>query len=190
MQKPDPEAVTQLLERLRSGEAGVAEDLLPMVYEQLQHIAAAVFAGERQGHTLQATALIHEAWLKLGVEAKDVRDRRHFFALAARAMRQVLADYARGAKRDKRGGGNRRLTLVDPHLGSTNEEGVQLVELEDSLTRLATLNPRHARVVELRVFGGLTIPEAAEVLDVSQATIERDWFVARGWLRRELRAAQ
>ncbi|MEM7306942.1 MAG: ECF-type sigma factor [Planctomycetota bacterium] len=184
----DPETVTRLLCGIRSGEAGAAEALLPLVYDQLGALARQVFSDERRGHTLQPTALIHEAWVKLAGHLNALEDRRHFFALAARAMRQVLADHARGGARQKRGGDRRRITL-DGEVGTARERGLDLVELDDSLRRLAVLNKRHARVVELRVLGGLTIAETADVLDVSHSTVETDWFTAKAWLRRELARA-
>jgi RNA polymerase sigma factor (TIGR02999 family) len=182
---PDPKTITRLLHEARAGEAEAVSSLLPLVYTELQSLAQALFANERKGHTLQPTALIHEAWLKLAPNLDGVEDRRHFFAIASRAMRQVLTDHARTAKRQKRGEGKRCVTL-DEQLVGANKTALDLIDLEDSLERLAALNERHAHMVELRVFGGLTIPETAETLGVSHATVERDWFTVRAWLRREL----
>jgi RNA polymerase sigma factor (TIGR02999 family) len=182
----DPQTFTLLLREARDGQSGAVNAVLPLVHSELQGLARGLFANERSDHTLQPTALINEAWMKLAGHAGEVEDKRHFFALASRAMRQVLTDHARRVGRQKRGDGAKRITLdqpVTPHLG---DDGLDLVDLEDSLERLAALNERHARMVELRVFGGLTIPEAAEALGVSHATVERDWFTVRAWLRREL----
>ena len=185
LNRSDPKTVTQLLQRVRIGDTEAASSLLPLVYDELRSLALAVFSGERLGHTLQPTALIHESWMKLAGGLGGVHDRKHFFAIAARAMGQVLTDHARTQQRQKRGGSRNRVTL-DEQLMTGHVEGPDLFDLEDSMQRLAALNQRHARVVELRIFGGLTVPETAEILQVSTATVERDWFVARAWLRREL----
>lgn len=183
-----PRPVTEILQRIRSGDTEATGNLLPLVYAELRQLAAAVFASERRGHTLQPTALVHEAWLKLAGTFGEVEDRRHFYAIAAQAMRRVLTDHARGSLRQKRGGGRRSVTL-DEQLLPVGGDGVDLVELDECLKRLAALNDRHARMVELRFFSGLTIEETADVLGVSHATIERDWFSVRAWLRLELRVA-
>jgi len=185
MTSPDPHTITRLLKEVRAGDAGAGESLLPLVYDELHGLAGAIFARERSGHTLQPTALIHEAWLKVADLLDRVEDRRHFFIIASRAMRQVLTDHARRVNRDKRGGDRMRVTL-DGAASPMKEEGIDLVDLDDSLTRLATLNERHAKVVELRILGGLTIDETAEALGVSHGTIESDWFTAKSWLRLEL----
>lgn len=189
MTSADPQTVTRLLQGVRGGDASAGASLAPLIYGELGSLAAQLFAKERHEHTLQPTALIHEAWVKLVGHLGRIEDRRHFFALASQAMRQVLADHARGAARLKRGGGRPGVTL-DSQLGVGRGVGpgaaVDLVDLDDSLTRLAHLNARHARVVELRVLGGLTIAETAASLGVSEKTIERDWFMAKAWLRTEL----
>lgn len=159
------------------------------MYDELQHVANLLFANERRGHTLQPTALIHEAWLKIEGRLDGVEDRKHFFAIASRAMRQVLADHARGAGRLKRGERNKRVTLHE-NVTESPSTGIDLVELDDLFRRLSELNSRHAQVVELRVLGGLTIAETAEVLEVSHSTVESDWFTSRAWLRRELTRVQ
>lgn len=189
MPSPDSHTITRLLRDARAGDTGASEALLPLVYGELQGLANAIFSDERKGHTLQPTALIHEAWMKLAVHLEGVEDRRHFFVLASRAMRQVLADHARGKRRQKRGEGRQRVTLND-RIGDTDSSGIDLVEFDDSLTRLAKLNDRHAQVVELRILGGLTIAETAEALGVSHTTIEGDWFMAKAWLRTELTGAR
>jgi len=183
----DPETVTVLLQQVRAGDPGAASALLPLVYNELRGLAEALFANERKAHTLQPTALIHEAWLKLRGDLGGAGDRQHFFAIAALAMRQVLTDHARAQRREKRGGGRSGITLDENLVGDcTGRQALDLVELEDTLVRLATLNERHARMVEMRFFGGLTINETAATLGVAPATVERDWFTVRAWLRREL----
>ena len=186
MASPDAShEVTRLLDRLRGGDESAAGQLLPLVYEELHALARAVFSGQRAGHTLQPTALVHEAWMKLAGGLDRLDDRRHFFVLASTAMRQVLTDHARGKSRQKRGGANFQITL-DMSLEPAAPPAVDLVALEDSLNRLGELNERHARVVELRLLGALTIPETADVLGVSHGTVESDWAMAKVWLRREL----
>ena len=185
MSEVHPETITRLLHSARAGEAAAGESLLAITYAELGQIARLHFSSQPLGHTLQPTALVHEVWLKLAGHLDRVEDRRHFFALASQAMRQVLADHARGRDRTKRGSGRPRITL-DSSMGMADTTAIELVDLDDSLRRLATLNERHARVVELRIFGGLTIAETAEVLEVSHTTIESDWFTARAWLHTEL----
>lgn len=189
MQPKDPQTLTRMLQSARAGEASALESLLPVVYSELGALAALIFSRERKDHTLQPTALIHEAWMKLIGHMDSIEDRAHFFAIASQAMRQVLTDHARGLARLKRGGLVERVALGDG-LGVLGAADVDLVDLDDSLSRLTKLNPRHARVVELRILGGLTIPEAAQVLEVSVTTIERDWLMAKAWLRTELRPAR
>ena len=188
MSSPAHHSVTRLLQDARAGAPEAAEALLPLVYTELKGLAAMQFARERGDHTLQPTALVHEAWMKLAGDLGHADDRRQFFCVASRAMRQVLTDHARAHRSAKRGEGRRPLTL-DGELFGLRGDGPDLVDLDDSLTRLASLNERHARLVELRFFGGLTIPETADSLGVSEATVERDWFSVRGWLRRELERA-
>lgn len=184
-----PRTITLLLHGARTGRSEAADQLFALVYERLKDAAFALFASQRNGHTLQPTALIHEAWMKLAGHlagsSGEIQDRKHFFAIASRAMRQVLTDHARKARRQKRGDGSLRVTLHEQARGQ-RDDGVDLVDLEDTLARLATLNERHAQMIELRVLGGLTIPETAEILGLSHATVERDWFTVRSWLRREL----
>ena len=182
----DPRSVTELLERARGGDQGAEDAVLEVAYTELRSLAAGVFSRERAGHTLQPTALVSEAWLRLAPHLDRVQDRVHFFALASGTMRRVLIDHERQRSRQKRGGDWARITL-DDHLGSARPEGIDFVELNDLLERLSALNARHARVVELRIFGGLTIAESAQVLGVSDTTIETDWFTAKSWLRAELK---
>lgn len=180
-----PATVTRLLQGARAGEAGAAASLLALTYAELGQLARAHLSAQRADHTLQPTALVHEAWLKLAAHLDGFADRRHFFAIASRAMRQVLADHARTRARLKRLGGGRRITL-DQGIDEAGAAAVDLVDLDDSLRRLAGLNERHARVVELRIFGGLTIDETAAELGVSHDTVEKAWFMAKAWLRTEL----
>jgi RNA polymerase sigma-70 factor (ECF subfamily) len=182
--EPTPQAVTLLLQSARDGSSTAQESLLAMTYEQLNGLARKHFGSQRQDHTLQPTALVHEAWLKLAGHIEQIQDRQHFFAIASRAMRQVLADHAKGQNRQRRAGNHNHVTLSG--VAGTGQTDVSLVELDETLTRLASRNERHARVVELRLFGGLTIEEAATELQVSHATIENDWLMAKAWLRREL----
>lgn len=185
MSAPDPHTITRLLNEAQAGEESAVSALMPLVYDELGSLASRLLASERVGHTLQPTALIHEAWMKLAGHLDGVDDRRHFYALASRAMRQVLTDHARALQTQKRGARRPRVTL-DDHLGGETTGGLDLVELDDLLDQLTRANPRHGRVVELRVFGGLTLTEAAESLGVSGATVERDWFMAKAWLRTKL----
>jgi RNA polymerase sigma-70 factor (ECF subfamily) len=186
MDRPEPQPVTRILARVREGDEAAQAELFELVYGQLQRLAQGIVRHERPGHTLQATALLHEAWMKL-VDLKRAapRDRAHFMAIAARSMRQILVDHARRKGADKRGGDWGRVTL-DGALAHLEGRTVDVLALEDALERLAAQDARKARVVELRFYGGLTVPEVAEALGVSARTVEGDWFMARAWLRREL----
>lgn len=167
-----------------AGRPADASDLLPLVYDELHRLADHYLVEERQGHTLQATALVNEAWLRMG--DRQPVDREHFLAIGAQAMRRVLIDHARGRDAAKRGGRLQRVTLGEPLTPGGGAE-VDVLEIDEALQRLAQRDPRGARVVELRFFGGLSIDETARVLGVSSGTIDNDWFTARAWLRRELR---
>lgn len=180
----DATEVTRLLERIRAGEDAARESLAALVYRELHDLARHQFAAQRGGHTLQPTALVHEAWLKMARNLEGVEGRRHFLALASRAMRQVLVDHARGLQRDKRDGGL-AVTLEDAEEPAGGRD-FDALAFEDCLTRLSELNPRHARLVELRFLGRLTIEEAALELGVSHGTVENDWRMARAWLRTKL----
>ncbi|MFK7884931.1 MAG: ECF-type sigma factor [Phycisphaerales bacterium] len=160
-------------------------DLFEALYTELRHLASMVMSDSGRAHVLQPTAIVHEAWLKLASRMSAVRDRHHFFALAAVAMRQVLIDQARARKRQKRGGGAHRITLVDELLGESSI-GYDLIDFNDALDRLTALNERHAKVIEMRVFGSLTIEEIADLLGVSAITIRRDWRTAKMWMLKEL----
>lgn len=168
--------------------------LLPLVYDELRRIAARYVSRERPGQTLQATALVNEAFLQLSAErTREFQSRAHFVAIAALSMRQILVQRARARNAAKRGGGGQRVTLDDrvlpPAAGGPGHEQVDLVALDDALSRLATLDPDHARVVELRYFGGLTVEETAEAMNVSPATVKRHWAMARAWLKLQLEGA-
>ena len=179
-----------------NGDRTAAEQLLPLVYEQLRKSAQLHMAGERAGHTLQATALVHEAYLKLvGVRDLPWQGRAHFYAAAAEAMRQVLLDHAKARGRMKRGGGLARIPLDDvATLGGPAEEDSRpdredFVALDDAIRRLASRDPRMAEVVRLRFYAGLEISQVALVMDVSERTVKNDWAFARAWLAREMRSA-
>jgi RNA polymerase sigma factor (TIGR02999 family) len=182
-----PDNVTQLLAEYRRGDRGALDRLLPLLYGELRKIAAHYLRGEREGHTLQPTALVHEAYLRL-VDQQNIhwQNRAHFCSIAARVMRHVLVDHARGRGAGKRGGGAARVTLGD-EIAAALEREVDVVALDDALSALEAYDSGKSRVVELRYFGGLTIEEAAEVLGVSPATVKREWTVARAWLHREMR---
>jgi RNA polymerase sigma factor (TIGR02999 family) len=181
---PSSGEVTRLLAAVRSGKEGASDALYELVHNDLHRQANALFAGQKVGHTLQPTALVNEAWLKLGGSNLTVSDRGHFFALAGKAMRQILTDHARARMTKKRGEGARPVTLDDQLVTPGTE--LDVLALDDGLQQLADLNERHARVVELRVFAGLSIDETAEALGVSHGTVETDWSMARAWLRRKL----
>jgi RNA polymerase sigma factor (TIGR02999 family) len=178
--------VTELLRAWGNGDEMALERLTPLVYHELRRIARRYMARERQGHTLQATALVNEAYLRL-VDAKvvDWRDRAHFFAISARTMRRILVDSARARRYQKRGGAQEPISL-DESLIIQGRPGADLVAVDDALNALAAMDPRRSRVVELRFFGGLTVEETAEVLEVSPETVMRDWKLAKAWLLREL----
>jgi RNA polymerase sigma factor (TIGR02999 family) len=184
-QAPTP---TDLLLAWGQGDVGAFDRLAPLVYSELRRLAQRYMGRERPGHTLQATALVNEAYMRL-VVIKQVRwqNRAHFFAMAARMMRRILVDSARARGNDKRGGGARRVEF-DEALAVANELGPDLVALDEALTTLETVHPRKSQVVELRFFGGLSLEEAAEALHVSTDTVKRDWRFAKLWLLRELSA--
>ncbi len=187
---PDPEAITRLLEEVRDGDQRAADRLLPVVYEELRRLAQAHLRDERPGHTLQATALVHEVYLRLVDQTRvQWQDRAHFFAVAAQAIRRILVDHARGRARQKRGGGGAPRVPLEEAAEVAASPGIDLLALHRALDRLAEQNPVPARVVELRYFGGLTSEEAASVLGISNRTAERHWQFARAWLYQELSEA-
>jgi RNA polymerase sigma factor (TIGR02999 family) len=177
--------VTELLQQLSRGRQGAADDLLPMVYSELRRIAHRQLKGERAGHTLNATALVHEAYLRLGLNRISWNDRVHFFAVAARAMRRVLIDYAQARRAEKRGGGAADVTLDDT-IAAPERRIDDLLAIDEALNRLEQLDPRQVMVVECHVFAGMSLDDTAAVLDVSPATVSRDWALARAWLNRAL----
>jgi RNA polymerase sigma factor (TIGR02999 family) len=181
--------VTQILSLIESGDPGAVEQLLPLVYDELRKLAAHKLAQEKPGQTLQATALVHEAYLRL-VDVDQVQlwsGRGHFFAAAAEAMRRILIDKARRRKRARHGGGFERLDLLDVDVVDIPPDE-QLLLLDDALTRLAGVRPQAAELVKLRFFAGLTLEEAAAIVGVSSRTARRLWVYARAWLRREMDA--
>jgi len=181
-----PHEVTRLLVDWREGDQTAFDRLLPVVYDELHRMAARYMRGERPGHTLQTSALVNEVYLRLAdYKQMQWQDRAHFFAVAAQAMRRILIDFARARQNLKRGGGAERVSL-DEALVVTPEGGTDLLALDEALGRLAALNPRQSRMVELRYFGGLSEEEAAEVLGVAPRTVRYDWSLARAWLYREL----
>jgi RNA polymerase sigma factor (TIGR02999 family) len=178
--------VGQLVESARRGDEQALSALMPLVYDELRRLAASYLRRERPGQTLQATALVHDAYIRLMQDSKlSWQNRSHFFGIAARSMRQILVERARARRAVKRGGSRIRVTL-DAGLLAAGAPAIDLEAIDEALTRLEALDPELARVVEVRFFGGLSIEEAAEALDVSPATVKRRWTVAKAWLAREL----
>jgi RNA polymerase sigma factor (TIGR02999 family) len=179
--------ITQMLKEWSEGRQDVLDKLMPLVYDELRRQASRYLRKERSNHTLQTTALIHEAYLKL-IDQKNVewQNRAHFYAIAAQAMRRILVDYARERHREKRGGVAENLPIEEAAFVVSNEKSVDLVALDEALTRLAKFDARQARVVELRYFSGLSIDETAEVLGISNVTVRRDWNMAKAWLHGQL----
>jgi RNA polymerase sigma factor (TIGR02999 family) len=178
---PSAKPITRLLLEWRGGRAEALDELVPLVYEELHRMARRYMDGERLHHTLQTTALVHEAYTRLVSVDVPWKDRVHFFAVAARAMRRILVDHARARGREKRGGGEVRLSLDDALLVAP-EPSDDLVALDEALTRLASIDERKSQAVELHYFGGLTYDEIAAVLGVAPVTVERDLRLARAWL--------
>ena len=183
---PSSSSVTALLGDWSRGNQSALNQLLPLVYAQLRRIAIRHLRGERAGHTLQPTALVHEVYMRL-VDQRDVdwRDRAHFFGVAAQVMRRILVDHARRRNASKRGDGHPRVS-IDEALEEAGPDGIPILALDQALDRLAALDDGLARIVELRAFGGMTIEEAACVLKVSPSTAKREWRTAKAWLTREL----
>jgi RNA polymerase sigma-70 factor (ECF subfamily) len=181
-----PHEVTQLLIDWGNGNQAALDKLTPLVYEELRRLAHRYMSRERQGHTLQTTALVGEAYLRLaGAEGVRWQNRTHFFAISANLMRRILVDHARAHAYAKRGGGARRVTLDEAAVVSA-ESAAEVVALHEALDELARIDPRQSRIVELRYFGGLTIEETAQALDLSPATVKREWSTARAWLYKEI----
>lgn len=182
-----PEDITELLNRLADGDQQAAAEIVPLVYKELHRIAVRRLRHERPDHTLQATALVHEAYMKLSAQrGARWQNRAQFFAVASQAMRRILVDYARTQQRTKRGGKQLRVTLEEVCVMSPRMSE-EILAVDESLTRLEKVDPRQAQVVELRYFSGLTTEEAAEALGISAKTITREWNVARAWLYSNLR---
>jgi RNA polymerase sigma factor (TIGR02999 family) len=182
-----PPRITQLLVAWGHGDEAALDRIIPLVHGELQQIARRCMGGQHGGHSLQPTALVNEAYLRLvDVQQMNWQNRAHFLAMAARLMRRILVDHARSKGYAKRGGGAARITL-DDDLVVPNEPGRDLVALDDALEALAKVDERKSRMIELRFFGGLTVEEAAAVFDVSPDTVKRDWRLAKAWLLRELR---
>ena len=182
-------SVTQLLEQWNKGDHAALDKLMPIVYEELRKMARRHMSRQNPGHTLQTTAVIHEAYLRLVKQKqKHFQNRAHFFGVAAQAMRHILVDYARARQTDKRGGLARHISLEEAALVS-QERASELVAFDEALRELERLSKRQSRVVELRYFGGLTVEETATVLEVSPETVMRDWTMAKTWLHRALRPA-
>jgi RNA polymerase sigma-70 factor, ECF subfamily len=181
--------VTLLLARAQQGDNAATDDLFPLVYEELRELAQRFLAGERKNHTLQPTALVHEAYMRLVGPDVAWDSRAHFFGAAARAIRRILTDHARGKDRLKRGGGVRPVSLEDVDLVAGDVRDVDLVGLDAALTALAELDSQKGKVVELRFFGGLTVEQTAAALGVSPSTVARDWAFSKVWLHRELSKA-
>ena len=177
--------VTQLLKAMRAGDAQAAQDLLPLVYAELHRLAKSYMRRERPDHTLQATALINEAYLRLAGEEIDWKNRAHFIGLSAQVMRRVLVDHARAHNAEHRGGGLKRVEMQE-ELAISPEKLDQVQQIDDLLKKLETVNPRQARVVELRYFGGLTFEEIGGLLQLTSRTVKTDWALARIWLLDQL----
>jgi len=178
--------ITELLVGYQGGDKEALDQLMPIVYDELRRQAARYLRREQAGHTLQTTALIHEAYVRL-VDQRNVQwqNRAHFFGIAAQLMRRILVDHARTKKRVKRGGSKVQVSLADATVATTGPD-LDIVALDEALERLEKLDQQQSRVVELRYFSGLTVEETAEVMGISTATVKREWSVARAWLHREL----
>jgi RNA polymerase sigma factor (TIGR02999 family) len=178
----EPSGITALLNRMRNGDREAGDEVAGLVYGELHRIASREMRHEREGHTLQTTALVHEAYLKLaGAQSLEIQNRGHFFAVASQQMRRILVDHARSSSAQRRGGGALKVEIDKLQIGAA-ERSIDVVLLDESLRELERLDPRSAKVVELRYFGGYTDKEVVEALGVSLATVRRDWEFARSWL--------
>lgn len=184
---PDSSAqITKLLDNWQQGNQEARDALIPLVYNELRRLARHRLAGQRPDHTLQSAALVNEAYLRLARQVPPHwQNRAHFFGVAAQMMRHILVDYARNRLAAKRGGGAQRLTL-ETEFAPARQPEIDLVALDDALTKLASLDPQQGHLIELRFFGGLSIEETASVMGISPATVKREWATARAWLQREL----
>jgi RNA polymerase sigma factor (TIGR02999 family) len=186
MSQPSPRDVTQLLTAWSNGDRAALNQLMPLVHDELRRLARRYMKLERPGHTLQTTALVNEAYLRLADQTNTQwKNRAQFFGIAAQLMRRILVDHARGRDYIKRGGGAQRVPL-DEAAVLAPEKAAEVLALDDALKKLAENDPRKCQVVEMRYFGGLTVEEIAEVLKVSPVTVMRDWSMAKAWLRREI----
>jgi RNA polymerase sigma factor (TIGR02999 family) len=189
LSKDVPADITGLLARWRSGDPLALDALMPVVYEELRRLARHYLRNEPSDHTLQSTALVHEAYVRLaGQKTPDWKGRTHFYGVAARLMRQILVDHARSRRADKRGGGSVMLALDEQLVGAVRQD-LDVLALDEALDRLAGLSPQQSEIVELRFFSGLSIEDTSEVLGVSPATVKRGWTTARAWLFREMNRA-
>jgi RNA polymerase sigma-70 factor, ECF subfamily len=177
--------MTTLLKEVTKGNQEAVAELIPLVYHEMRRLAGGYMRRERENHTLQATALVHEAYLRLVQQRSDWRDRAHFFGVAAQVMRRILIDHARGHLRIKHGGQKEAIPL-DEALVFSEAKSEELLAVNEALDRLAKLDPRQSKIVEMRFFGGLTVEETAEAMGISPMTVKRDWNVARAWLYGEL----
>ncbi|HEY3138242.1 MAG TPA: sigma-70 family RNA polymerase sigma factor [Blastocatellia bacterium] len=189
MAPPSPKGqITGLLQDWRNGDQAAIDKLLPIVYDELRRLAAGFFRRERLNHTLEPTALVHEAYLHLVDQSRvGWENRAHFFGAAAKLMRRILIDHARGHNAAKRGGGEIRVSLADD-VAVTKQRELDLITLDGALDELAVLDEQQSRIVEMRYFGGLSIEETAEVLAISPATVKREWNTARAWLYRRMKS--
>jgi RNA polymerase sigma-70 factor, ECF subfamily len=181
----DRPEVTALLRRASAGDDAARSELFDVLYGELRKLAEAAMRRERPDHTLQPTALVHETYVRLADDGRGFENRSHFFGVAASAMRRVLVDHARSRRAQKRGGGTAFVEVDDLDNLAGTPAGVDLVALDDALSRLSSLDPRQGRVVELRFFAGMSVEETAAILDLSPRTVKREWQIARAWLRRE-----
>jgi RNA polymerase sigma factor (TIGR02999 family) len=181
-------AVTELLGDWRSGDENALQELTPLVYDELHRLARRYMRAERPDHTLQTTGLVNEAFVRLIGADVPWQDRAHFFAIAARLMRRILIDYAKAQRRDKRGGGARALTLDEAAMADASSPSVDILDIDDALSRLAVIDARKSDIIVLHFFGGLTYDETAEALGVSPATVHRELRLGKAWLRHELNA--
>jgi RNA polymerase sigma factor (TIGR02999 family) len=183
--------VTQLLRAWRGGDAAAGQQLLPIVYAELHRRAAAAMKREDAGHTLQATALVHEAYMRLVDQRQsEWQNRSQFYGIAAQLMRRILIDHAREHLAAKRGGGAKQVTLSGVDVAADSDDAVEILALHDALEKLAVMDERQAKIVELRYFAGLGVEETAEALEISPATVKREWATARAWLKREMSGAR
>jgi len=188
MTPSEPNEITQLLVASRAGDAEALNRLLPLVYDELRKLAGHYLRRERSDHTLQPTALVHEAYIRLIDQNVSWQNRAHFFGVAAQMMRRILVDYARGRLAAKRGSGGVKVSLDDA-LNLSDERAGDFVALDEALNRLAEFDPQKSRIVELRFFGGLSVEEAAEVLGIGTATVTRQWKMAKAWLYQQISQA-